>query len=219
MKLKVWCWRPRNGKFRNFGDELGPLILSKLGYDVQRVSLGRADIIACGTILDQAAEKAKAGLIVWGAGAAWDRPRLGRVEVIAVRGQLTARTLGVDVPLGDPGILVSRLWPKPSTRYKVGVVPHYVDKRDYSWADIVIDVKGDPEEVIRQIGSCEVIASSSLHGLIVAQSYGIPAMRITHNDVISGDYKWLDYATSLDRPVEQVQEELLKALEDSLGVK
>ena len=44
--------------------------------------------------------------------------------------------------------------------------------------------------VINKISSCRVVLSSSLHGLIVADSYGIPNMRIARDDVITGNWKW-----------------------------
>ncbi|MFE4519995.1 hypothetical protein ACFRMQ_38215 [Kitasatospora sp. NPDC056783] len=66
--------------------------------------------------------------------------------------------------------------------------------------------------MVAAIGRCATIVSSSLHGLIVAQSYGIPAMRIHEARVIGGNFKWADYATALTRPVEEIQRELVAAL-------
>lgn len=208
--LRSWWWRDPN--FTNFGDELGHMVLEKLGHQVEWVPLDEADIITVGTILDLAKQECKPGTIIWGTGAAWDKTIFRDFDVRAVRGALSAKVLQVDVPLGDPGLLVSKLWSRPATKYKVGVVPHYIDDRNYSWADIVIDVKDDPGEVIKQISSCETIASSSLHGLIVAESYGIPNVRISHGSIIGADFKHMDYVTSLDRPIEVIQEDLIKCL-------
>lgn len=208
--VKSWWWR--HPEFTNFGDELGHMVLEKLGYEVEWSPLDEAEIITVGTVLDLVKQECKPGTIIWGTGAAWDKTILKDLDVRAVRGRLTAKALQVDVPLGDPGLLVSKFWPKSEVRYKVGVVPHYVDERNYSWADIVIDVKDDPGEVIKQISACKIICASSLHGLVVAQSYGIPAVRINHNSIISGDFKWMDYITALDRPIEIIQEDLIKCL-------
>lgn len=208
--MKSWWWR--HPDFTNFGDELGHMILEKLGYEVEWSPIDEADIFTTGTILDLVRQDAKEGAIIWGTGAAWDKTVLKKLKVRAVRGRLTAKALQVNVPLGDPGLLVSKFWPKSKSNYKVGIVPHYVDERNYSWADIVINVKDDPEEVIKQISACEVICASSLHGLIVAQSYGIPAMRIHHGSIIGADFKNMDYATALDRPIEVIQEDLIQCL-------
>jgi pyruvyltransferase len=73
------------------------------------------------------------------------------------------------------------------------------------------------DDVIAQITSCAVIAASSLHGLIVAEAFGIPAMRLPHaltggDDAAFVDYKFTDYLTALDRPLPVIQQELVGAL-------
>lgn len=58
----------------------------------------------------------------------------------------------------------------------------------------LISVKDEPLEVIREIAECRYILSSSLHGLIVADSLGIPNMHIVFGDRLLGDgYKFDDY--------------------------
>jgi pyruvyltransferase len=208
--IKSWWWR--GDDFTNFGDELGTLMLSKLGYTVERVDISEADIFTTGTIFDLILEQAKDNAIIWGSGASWDSGIIRKFDVRAVRGKLTAMAVNEHTTYGDPGLLASLFYPKAETIYDIGVVPHYVDDNDYSWADIVIDVKDDPEKVIKQISQCSVVLSSSLHGLIVAQSYSIPAMRIHHDEVMSGNFKWLDYGSSLTKPIEQIQQDLIDAL-------
>lgn len=210
MELKAWWWKPRKGK--NFGDELSAVILRKMGYKVRRVKLEDADIVMAGTIMDSVVKRAKDGCIIWGSGVSWENPIENRFDVRAVRGRITANQLGVDVPLGDPGLLTSRFFPKQPPKYNVGVVKHYVDEREYPWADIIIEATEPVEDVISKISQCRTICSSSLHGVIVANSFGIPAMRIDHDLVISGDIKWMDYQTALDRPLVQIQDELMEAL-------
>ena len=114
--------------------------------------------------------------------------------------------------MGDLGLLASRIWHKEPARYNVGVVRHYVDKNEYPFADIVIDATEPAEDVIKKISSCRVILSSSLHGIIVADSYGIPNMRIARDDVITGDWKWMDHKTALIKPISDIQDELLEAI-------
>ena len=184
-ELAVWSWRSAKSEKLNFGDEMGPELLKRLGYRVKRTRLQEADIITAGSVLQSALKYGRDGLVVWGSGMIneKDEVRPRHFKYAAVRGRLTAEQVGLDserIALGDPGILASYLWPKPRTRFQVGVVPHYVDKRRFNWADKVIDVTRPVDEVINDIASCATIVSSSLHGIIVAQSFGIPAMRISH---------------------------------------
>jgi len=59
-------------------------------------------------------------------------------------------------------------------------------------------VYGDPALLPREIRSCKYILSSSLHGLIVPHSYGIPAVQVRFSDRIYGDgVKYLDYYQSV----------------------
>lgn len=127
----------------------------------------------------------------------------------ALRGELTRRNvermLGrvVDVPTGDAGILASELLDKAEEkRYDIGVIPHICDLSDddvqqtvsaYDNA-VLINVKDDPIEVIRRIAQCRVILSSSLHGLVVADSFNIPNIHALFTDKPLGDgYKFDDY--------------------------
>jgi hypothetical protein len=54
----------------------------------------------------------------------------------------------------------------------------------------------------KQILACEHILSSSLHGIIVAHAYGIPAVQVQFSDRIFGDgVKYHDYFLSVDLEV------------------
>jgi pyruvyltransferase len=208
--INAYWWRPRTGP-HNFGDELGAIILRHYGFKVKRVSFAKADYLLTGTLLDPAESKNPNATVI-GSGSGYTHDAKHQFNVLAVRGKLTADCLGVDVPLGDLGLLASRIWVKEPARYNIGVVRHYVDQDEYPFADIIIDATEPAEEVIKKISSCRVIMSSSLHGIIVADSYGIPNMRIARDDVITGDWKWLDHKSALTKPVSDIQDELLKVL-------
>lgn len=127
------------------------------------------------------------------------------VTIKAVRGVKTLDKLleYVDVSnvlLGDPGLLLPYYYdPKPEKKYKVGVTPHIMDY-EKTTGEFVIDLRmGDEtisetvERVIYQINQCESILSSSLHGLVVAKAYGIPAEHF-HSDSLVGDgFKFRDF--------------------------
>lgn len=213
--LKSWWFRERT--FTNFGDELGAAILRKLGHTIEHAPFGEAEILTTGSILQRHnREPLRPGTIIWGTG--WHKNPLNnvpRLDIRAVRGAVTASVLNIDtsIPMGDPGLLASHLWRSRPKRHRLGFVRHYVDQRDIYGAH-TIDVRKDPAAVCQEISSCEVIVSSSLHGCIVAASYGIPYMRVPHNQVVGGDTKWIDFATSLNRPIETVQQQLLEGIED-----
>ena len=55
---------------------------------------------------------------------------------------------------------------------------------------------------MKQINSCKFILSSSLHGLIFADSYNIPNHKIIISDkIIGGDYKYKDYYSIFDMDI------------------
>lgn len=106
--------------------------------------------------------------------------------------------------LGDPGLLASYLIDKDKIekKYKLGIIPHYVDKAhealDKQLKNVknskVIDVQNNPYSVLQEIAECEVIVSSSLHGLIVADSLGIPNQWCVFSDKLKGgEFKFRDY--------------------------
>lgn len=204
--VAVYAWR---GGVENFGDELGPSVLGRLGYLVDRVEhIQDADLLSAGSLLENAAQNARDGAVIWGSGVMYGDPvDLSRLDVRAVRGSLSASAAGVDVPLGDPGILVPSLWERPVARHRLGVVRHYADNRSYPWADAEICCDESVDSVIGFIGSCSRVASSSLHGLIVAQAWDIPCVRLHHEDVAGGDFKWADWLSGTGDP-----ESLVRAL-------
>jgi pyruvyltransferase len=66
---------------------------------------------------------------------------------------------------------------------EIGIIPHYLDlayfKVNYSKEYKIIDLTtNDVEGIITEICSCKKILSTSLHGIIVAQAYNIPALWI-----------------------------------------
>ncbi len=197
----------------NFGDLITPLLLRHYGMTPVHASAERAQVIATGSILHMAPEDF-AGQIV-GSGLMRDEPRrYSNARFRAVRGRLTRTALGLDdsVPLGDPGMLCSRLLPTRSEKqFTLGLIPHYVDKADpriarlhemYPDSVTIIDVKRQPMEVFRDVDACEHILSSSLHGVITADSLGIPAGWMRLSDKVSGGaFKFNDYCSAFDAEI------------------
>lgn len=172
---------------------------------------------------------------VWGAGfiaAPGAHPKLGQdaVERLArplvphaVRGRLSLerlRAMGADVSrtvLGDPGLLAPLLVPAGPARprCRLGLVPHYVDADDPVFARVlcripgsrIIGVDTEPAEFLARLRECEVVISSAMHGLIAADSLGIPNVRARVSDRITGgDWKFHDYYSTFGvdpRPLER----------------
>lgn len=198
-KLKVYAWSKPG--VHNFGDEMGPDILRRLGHKVERVPVRQAEVVTIGSVFHHLMWAPK-GCVVAGAGimhADRDPVDISRLDVRLIRGAVTLASLAgqtTGIQLGDPAILAEELYPHAlRKKYKLGWVPHYVDGRTVPGADVTIDVLQSPEDVVFQIAQCSYILTSSLHALIVAQSFGIPAQRLAHPSVLGGDTKWVDYAT------------------------
>lgn len=67
---------------------------------------------------------------------------------------------------------------------------------------VVLNPESAPKTVIGRISECEAVLSSAMHGLIVADSFGIPNIRVVaSNSLMGGDYKFKDYYSvfSVDR--------------------
>jgi pyruvyltransferase len=190
----------------NFGDALSAVVLAYVsGATPVLVSgLHKGKVLAVGSILHRLAE----GDIVWGAGAIREGSITPppRVRFRAVRGPLTRALIRGTVPdvYGDPAMLLPRIYrPNRSKRFDLGVVPHYLEAdviRVQDPAVMVIDVRSGWREVVDRINQCQVILSSSLHGLVVAEAYGVPAAWFVASDEVTGQgFKFRDYYESTGR--------------------
>lgn len=188
-----------------------------------------SDIVAIGSMLDpllirpwsifkRLRASLNPSLLVWGTGFIREGGMsevLSRdLSVYAVRGKNTFNrlrnekkvNLKNEVVLGDPGLLLPYVIDVPKIKkYRLGIIPHYADKnnslfKNFSMKNaILLDVAEPPEQLFRKISACEMIISSAMHGLIAADSLGIPNIRmIVGEDISGGDYKYNDYYSALD---------------------
>lgn len=202
----------------NWGDALSPVLVGLLSGKpvVHLQGLHNERYLAIGSILGGANEFAE----VWGSGFIREHESIiGHPRAVhAVRGPLSRAALlrqGVACPevFGDPALLLPRFFnPKVSQRYSVGIVPHYIDK-GHPWLDqqrrdpqvLILDIESGIQEFVRAVKSCEVILSSSLHGLICADAYGVPNAWVQFSDdVVGGSFKFRDYNLSIgaEEPME-----------------
>lgn len=181
-----------------------PFILDEFGVEYEHAPAESAEVVMCGSVI-QNLPRDFSGTVL-GSGIISDvEHNLPSAEVPFVRGRRTAHRIGRPrAVVADPGLLVSDLVETADEKiYDVGVVPHYVDldtefvQRVSDFAH-VIDVRRRPDVVAAEISRCQRILSSSLHGLIAADSMGIPATwTVVSGDVVGGGFKFRDYETSL----------------------
>jgi pyruvyltransferase len=135
--------------------------------------------------------------------------------IYGVRGKYTLNNIinnnNIDfnnIVLGDPGLLLSLFFNIEKTKkYKYGLILHMCDielLKNYFNDDIlekikIIDIRTDDFELLsKNINECEIIISSSLHGIIFSHSFNIPAIWIElENSILtnknSDNIKFYDY--------------------------
>lgn len=189
---------------KNFGDLITPYLLDYFNIKYE-YSENDYEAICTGSI----AFYAKKNTLVLGSGVI--RPE-DAIEPKAnwkwVRGPLSRNRIlaegGVCPEIyGDPALLLPLLCSESKKQYDIGIVPHYVDllqvQREYPGYHIISPLNPDPLEVIKEITKCRYILSSSLHGIIVAHAYDIPAAWTPFsNKLRGGDFKFKDYYLSVN---------------------
>jgi hypothetical protein len=221
-EIPLFYWSEIKFIFRekeNYGDLLSKYLVEKIsGKPVQFVQpkkqpwykMNKTNFLAVGSILHHATKHS----IVWGSGIIDHEQEIAEADFRAVRGPQTRDLLlklGYNCPeiYGDPALLLPKYYnPQIEKKYKIGVIPHYHDYKiavnlfqDDPEIKVIDLLTMDVEEVTREILSCENIISSSLHGLIVAQAYKIPALWVEFSDKIFGNgIKYVDYFESLKIP-------------------
>jgi pyruvyltransferase len=196
----------------NFGDVLGTEILSFYGLTPIWSPPIACQMISVGSIIQNVGQTFNG--FVLGSGLIQDRPYpLPKAKFLAVRGALTRELVNAppQTPLGDLGLLVPYVYSvnRPTTQYRLGVIPHYRDADDPAINQLInrypdeilrIDVLATPQAVVNAISSCDHIVSSSLHGLIVADTLQIPSGWIVQSSNVTGDgFKFHDYGSSVNR--------------------
>lgn len=206
--MKVYWSRCGRGQ-GNFGDKLTPLLLKHFGVRCEWSPVERAELVGVGSVLEKVPEEFKGTIWTTGFMHEPSRRNFPQAKLLALRGRLTRERVENAKPaglaLGDAGLLCHLFHHPRPKRYKLGIIPHFVDADDPVVAAIakssseitVIDICGETLEVIARVGQCENIVSSSLHGLILADSLGIPNRWIELNHgpetITGGGFKFRDY--------------------------
>lgn len=216
-KLYWWSERFIQKKVKeNYGDLLGAYLFHKISgkqpsfyrkKDKPWWKRHRNYFATIGSIIDHLDDQA----IIWGSGIISSHSYIPDATYLAVRGPLSRKRIqdnSIECPAvyGDPALLLPRFYaPQVEKTYKLGIIPHINDLKQVQ--DLlgqnteirIIDLNtNDVEKTTREIMSCKMILSSSLHGLIVPHAYGIPAVQVRFSDQIAGDgIKYRDYYQSV----------------------
>lgn len=211
-KIKAYWWK----RVPNFGDRLAPLLLSRFAYLKPEWSpASEASVVSVGSVLEHV-PFGWSGYIL-GSGKLKETSELKfnpcKAKILALRGPLTAKDIPGDYVLGDPGLLAGELVEQQEKQWDLGILPHWQDGEladrflnliPKQFSCKVIDPLDDPLKVIKEIGKSRRLVTSSLHGMIVADSLRIPR-RVEYCSkmkVDGGLFKFFDYSASIHTPFE-----------------
>ena len=177
----------------NFGDELSVIILQEL-FKKYKINVNiiintskKYNLCFIGSLLGWSNMKYN-NVHILGSGIRTEKDTIRKntnMKIYSVRGPLTKQYIesyGYSVPniFGDPALLLPNFY-KPKIinicNGKIGVVGHLTNFKKYSNLPsnfILVNPTWNWEKVIDYIYSCNLILSSSLHGLILADAYKIP---------------------------------------------
>ena len=238
VNLHYWHAECSKGSFnfadsglRNLGDTLSPVIveylLKKANIPYKKATRKTRHLFALGSILLMGYQDAT----IWGSGiltnpscirTIFHRALLRKLDIRCVRGPLTRnelRKIGHSCPpiYGDPGVLMLLVY-SPNFEKKIDylVIPHYSMERKVKgmipYENLVSMATDDYKEVINRICSARKVISGSLHGIILAEAYGVPAIFLQDQaDVYN--FKYIDWSASTQRPLGPTTTDLFEAIE------
>lgn len=195
----------------NFGDSINELLIRTLSKRQLVASVNKSEphFIVCGSILSECNKNS----IAWGAGFSWEHHRksdlYGCENVVAVRGDLTAeRSESITIKaIGDPALLLPKIYHGEwIPNVAVGIIPHWtnIEKAFEKFPNEKIISPLLPYDLfIRRVLSCQYVFSESLHGLIIADAYGVPNKWIDLGADVGDKFKYADYYSSTATPDEK----------------
>ena len=224
--LELFFWKDR---FLNFGDHLSQILIERiLGQPISIYQKGapitQPRLFGIGSIISFA----RTGDIIWGSGVKGKLPNFSiykfkNLDVRAVRGPLTRDFLhyyfNIEAPevYGDPALLLPYFLPEfqrsEHPTYDYLIIPHYSEQTLFPKEKFKnVAYPTDPwYEVVAKILDSKFVISSSLHGIIVAEAFGIPArfLRITDHEPM---FKYEDYYLGTNRPYFKIAYSVKQAL-------
>jgi hypothetical protein len=208
--IKAW-WFTNEGE--NFGDAVCPYILNKMTDKQIVLSDEPGALVSIGSVLFYHFTSPK---VIWGAGSIssfHNSNIVDKHEIKAVRGPNTRKRLlkmGIQCPevYGDPSILLPYIVEEeePDKIHELSFLPHWVDyeklksNKRISEKFNIIDIRSGVHKVIKEIRESKIIISSSLHGIIVPEAFGVKSYFCKMSNKVTGNlFKFQDYYNSTNR--------------------
>ena len=225
--VKLYYWR-MSSDTENLGDYLSKVVVSHfMPQSVTKRPFQRTKtLLAIGSILGFRCQD----VVVWGSGIISSHESKARyvrysdLDIRAVRGPKTRQVmldLGKKCPevYGDPAILMPFIY-NPEMRekkYRVSLIVHH-EHGELTIPKSVdihrIDISTtDYEKVIDEIVQSDLVISSSLHGIILAETYGVPAVLMLRRDAMVFKYEDWYYSTGRMNPT------IVRSIEEALSAK
>lgn len=203
----------RSGGITNVGDEITKFVLKDCIQTIPFIS----SYSFSGSILNSVLDKRRSQKVeIYGSGfikKPLDICSSELIDIKFVRGKLTAKIL--DKPkslLCDFGLMMPHHYTPPQKKIigkkDLCFVPHYIHENLFrGYNQEIISTSLNPEDFIRKINEYKLIISSSLHGIILSDAYGIPNVWVDVIDKpLNSEFKFHDYFSSFnyDRKVVKI---------------
>lgn len=224
FRVNLLYWRPHKGD--NVGDYLSKVVFRWClnQFHLRQFNFATKRICVIGSVLSFIGG---GKTTVWGTGlmssesvsALLNPLKKVKLDIRAVRGPKTRAVLlknGIACPeiYGDPAILMPLIYHPIVDKIigKILIIPHnsLLHKYSKNYSNVVDTYTSDYKWFIREILSSEKVISSSLHGLILAESYGVPAVFL--NDYPGSRFKYDDYYESTGRHSFPIADSIEEAL-------
>lgn len=222
VNLHWWSMKRTDGK-ENFGDYLSYVIvqemLNKKNLSLETKISTTKHLYGIGSIIQGGAHNAT----IWGSGLKKGNKDLNwlvrltrKLDVRLVRGPKTREALlkqGYKCPekYGDPALILPLIYqPKKAKKSKdYLVILHHETNLDVK--EYLSPICHGYKDFIDELCTAKKVISSSLHGIILAEAYGIPAILLTDKET-NNMFKYNDYYYSTGRyeyPIAKTVEEAL----------
>ena len=205
-RVNVYYWKPPHTD--NVGDLLSKVVVDYLIeyfslHNERNISDTRR-LFAIGSVIDAA----KSDMVVWGSGLHHKTAQIHNVklDIRAVRGQETKKKLkqsSITCPnvFGDPAVLLPLFFrPVFKKEFTFTIIPHFSRENSYFGkheGHVTSTLTSDWKGFVSRIVKSDLVISGSLHGLILAEAYGVPAIALT--DIDTDWFKYDDYYFSTGR--------------------
>lgn len=219
-KINLNWWHTEYGQEQqNLGDMISPVVYDYMcdyyNLDKDKKTERTKHIYAIGSILFFENQD----VTVWGTGALHELEQnmntifhqriLRKIDARAVRGPLTRKCLrkvGIKCPeiYGDPAMIMPLIYrPEVERGKKILILTHLKDTNDINTlkdTNIIVrnTISSEWRDLIDLIVGAKFVITSSLHGIILAESYGVPAVLLApkkENDL----FKYKDYYFGTER--------------------